>query len=233
MTHLEPALKQEINTLINESMAVFSLENPTPGLSILLRAWELLPDDKQDSDEGYMLSKYIIHVYFRTGDFVNAALWQDTFTRCDQATRNTGESEFMAGKIAFAQGNMEAAKSFFSIANRKSEGRCFTKDDKQYKALLDKKEIRPTEFKALLDLSFKEFDAKNYSYALSLLYDCLNLQLMSPVVYLQKGKCHFELNELDHAADALTRAFMLEGLDVFKHEDPKYIAFLKTRIDIS
>ncbi|MGL4597076.1 MAG: hypothetical protein ACRCYO_06095, partial [Bacteroidia bacterium] len=125
MTPLEPALKQEINALINESMSVFSLENPTPGLTILQRAWDLLPEDKQDSDEGYMLSKYIIHVYFRSGDMTNAALWQDTFTRCDHAVRNTGESEFMAGKIAFASGDMDAAKLFFSLANKKSEGRCF------------------------------------------------------------------------------------------------------------
>ncbi|MBL4594037.1 MAG: hypothetical protein JKX68_09505 [Flavobacteriales bacterium] len=43
---------------------------------------------------------------------------------------------------------------------------------------------------------------------------------------------HFELNELDHAADSFTRAYMLEDENVFKGQDSKYFDFLKTRIEI-
>lgn len=232
MPELEKLKKAKIREMIGEAMNVFSLEEPQPGLSILLEAWELLPFQKYTWDEGYQLSNYIIHVYFRTGDYKNAHKWQDTFIQCDNANRNRGESEFMAGKIAYEMNNLEVAKNYFSIANTKSEGRCFYEEDKKYKKLLDKKDIRPTGFKELLNLSEKEIEKRNYSYALSLLYDCLNIERMDPKVYFLKGVCHFEHGEAEHAADSFARAYMLGELDPFEGQDKKYLEFTKTKIQI-
>ncbi|MFN8712900.1 MAG: hypothetical protein ACK5Z2_08605 [Bacteroidota bacterium] len=55
---------------------------------------------------------------------------------------------------------------------------------------------------------------------------------MNPLVHLNKGVCHFELDEPDQAADSFTRAYMLEGEAVFGKIDIKYFEFLKTRIEI-
>lgn len=232
MPELEKVKKAKISELIGEAMNVFSLDDPQPCLSILLEAWNLLPFQKHTWEEGCQLSNYIIHVYFRTGDYKNALKWQDTFIQCDNANRNQGVSEFMAGKIAYELNNMEVAKSYFSIANTKSEGRCFYDEDEKYKKLLDKKDIRPTGFKALLKLSEKEIEQRNYSYALSLLYDCLNIERMDPNVYFLKGVCHFEHGEADHAADSFARAYMLGEFEPFKGYHPKYLEFLKSRIQI-
>lgn len=38
---------------------------------------------------------------------------------------DSDDKEFIAGKVAFELGDLETAKEFFNIANKKSEGRCF------------------------------------------------------------------------------------------------------------
>lgn len=54
----------------------------------------------------------------------------------------------------------------------------------------------------------------------------------NPLLHLRIGQAHFERGEFDAAADALTRAYALDGEDVFAGEDEKYLAFLATRIDL-
>jgi len=56
--------------------------------------------------------------------------------------------------------------------------------------------------------------------------------LGNPFLHLRLGQCNFELGQLDRAADELTRAYMGDGTDIFNDEDPKYWAFLTTRIDM-
>ncbi|MGL5889175.1 MAG: hypothetical protein ACRC3B_04785 [Bacteroidia bacterium] len=232
MKELDAELKSTIDQSITSAMSVFSLDSPEQSIAMLLDAWALLPDEKQQWSESFLLSKYIVNVYFRTGNLQKAKEWSVIFLNCDHAQRNYGESEMMAGKIAHQEGYLESAKQYFSIANQKSEGRCFSGDDKQYKKMLDKTDVRPAKLKPLLALAAKEFAAKKYSVALSLYYDCLNHDLVNPVVHLNKGICHFELSEPDQAADSFTRAYMLKGDAVFRNIDAKYFEFLKTRIEL-
>lgn len=56
--------------------------------------------------------------------------------------------------------------------------------------------------------------------------------LGNPFIHLRLGQCHFELADLDKAADELMRAYMADGLEIFETENPKYFAFLKTRAQI-
>jgi tetratricopeptide (TPR) repeat protein len=56
--------------------------------------------------------------------------------------------------------------------------------------------------------------------------------LGNPYVHLRLGQCAFEAGGLDRAADELTRAYMGAGLDILLEDDPKYLAFLETRIQI-
>ncbi len=55
----------------------------------------------------------------------------------------------------------------------------------------------------------------------------------NPFLHLRLGQCQFEIGDLDQAADELTRAYTLEGEELFSEDDPKYLEFLKTRIDLS
>lgn len=52
----------------------------------------------------------------------------------------------------------------------------------------------------------------------------------NPFLHLRLGQCHFELGNLDLAADELARAFLSEGDEIFDDEDPKYLDFVKTRL---
>lgn len=52
----------------------------------------------------------------------------------------------------------------------------------------------------------------------------------NPFIHLRLGQCALEQGDLALAAEHLTRAYALEGADIFELDDPKYFAFLKTRI---
>ncbi len=54
--------------------------------------------------------------------------------------------------------------------------------------------------------------------------------LENPFIHLRLGQSFFEIGETEKAADSLARAYLLEGAQIFKDEDPKYFEFLKTRI---
>ncbi|UJF25222.1 tetratricopeptide repeat protein [Suttonella sp. R2A3] len=54
----------------------------------------------------------------------------------------------------------------------------------------------------------------------------------NPFIHMRLGQCQLEIGNLDRATDELLRAFALEGDDIFAEEDPKYLAFLKARVDI-
>ena len=54
--------------------------------------------------------------------------------------------------------------------------------------------------------------------------------LGQPFIHLRLGELAFEDERMDRAADELTRAYMGAGLEIFELEDPKYLAFLRTKI---
>lgn len=56
--------------------------------------------------------------------------------------------------------------------------------------------------------------------------------LGNPYIHLRLGQLYFERNDVDKAADELTRAYMGGGIDIFMEDDPKYLEFLETRIGL-
>lgn len=56
--------------------------------------------------------------------------------------------------------------------------------------------------------------------------------LGNPYIHLRLGQLYYEQGGLDKAADELTRAYMGAGLDIFMEDDPKYLEFLETKIEI-
>lgn len=52
-------------------------------------------------------------------------MWSEQIFLTGFARIDSGDKEFIAGKVAFELNDLETAKEFFSIANKKSEGRCF------------------------------------------------------------------------------------------------------------
>lgn len=79
------------------------------------------------------------------------------------------------------------------------------------------------------DLYFSTADYRQTVNAIGQAMHCPGA-LGNPFLHLRLGEAQFELGDLDRAADELCRAYVGAGAEIFKDEDSKYFAFLKTRI---
>ncbi|MGF6495509.1 tetratricopeptide (TPR) repeat protein [Luteibacter sp. 621] len=84
---------------------------------------------------------------------------------------------------------------------------------------------------ALGDLNFRTDSFERAFKAYSNAVQCAN-GLGNPYIHLRRGQSSFELGDMDRAADELARAYMGAGLDIFMEDDPKYLEFLETKIEI-
>lgn len=85
---------------------------------------------------------------------------------------------------------------------------------------------------AIGDANFFNKDFKAGVDNLTSAMNCPN-GIGNPFVHLRLGQCQYELGNLEKAADELTRAYAIEGKDIFEGEDSKYFEFLKTKININ
>ncbi|AIF45971.1 tetratricopeptide repeat protein [Dyella japonica] len=53
----------------------------------------------------------------------------------------------------------------------------------------------------------------------------------NPFIHLRLGQCELELGNVDDAVENLTRAYALEGKEIFERDDPKYFTFLQSTIE--
>lgn len=51
-------------------------------------------------------------------------------------------------------------------------------------------------------------------------------------IHLRLGQNYFELGKLEKALDELTKALTGGGVEIFAEDDPKYLEFLKKKIDL-
>jgi tetratricopeptide (TPR) repeat protein len=87
---------------------------------------------------------------------------------------------------------------------------------------------------AFTALGEANFYSGNYPAALSAFKEALKAPggVENPLLHLRLGQTYFESGDLDPAADSLTRAYALDGTDIFEGEDDKYLAFLASRIEL-
>ena len=83
---------------------------------------------------------------------------------------------------------------------------------------------------AIGDANFLKGDFESGRQHFALAMHCPNA-IGNPFLHLRLGQCSLEVNDEDVAADELTRAYMAEGHQIFENDDPKYFAFLKTKLD--
>jgi tetratricopeptide (TPR) repeat protein len=83
---------------------------------------------------------------------------------------------------------------------------------------------------AIGDAHFAEGDYAGALHALGHAMHCPDA-IGNPFLHLRLGQCQLELGNLERAAEELARAYMGAGREVFDAEDPKYLAFLSTRIE--
>ncbi|WP_128102965.1 hypothetical protein [Paenibacillus sp. DCT19] len=126
MATLLPQIKEKFENIINESDEKFKDANYDESIFLLEEAWNLIPSPKGlYSEESYHLVKDIIDTCFIKNDFKKAKEWADKIFLTGFDRIDSGDKEFISGRVAFELGDLETAKEFFRIASDKSEGRCF------------------------------------------------------------------------------------------------------------
>ncbi|CAH1191262.1 tetratricopeptide repeat protein [Paenibacillus sp. JJ-223] len=78
------------------------------------------------------------------------------------------------------------------------------------------------------------FHMKNYDKAFKCFYNAVQCPkgVGNPYIHLRLGQLYYEQENLEKAADELTRAYMGAGIGIFMEDDPKYLEFLETKIEI-
>ncbi|KMY31485.1 hypothetical protein ACZ11_04415 [Lysinibacillus xylanilyticus] len=126
MAFLQSPIKDKFESLLDKSNKEFDNGNHLDSIFLLEEAWDLIPEPKGIySEESFHLVKDIIATYSIINDFKKAKEWADKIYLTGYARIDSGDKEFISGKVTFELGDLETAKEFFSIANNKSEGRCF------------------------------------------------------------------------------------------------------------
>lgn len=83
---------------------------------------------KTESGLGYLILKSLVTNYTRKKQYIIAFQWAELFDTFDfvKAGRiDSGEKDYYLGIANYNIGNSEKAKSYFTIAIKKSKGRCF------------------------------------------------------------------------------------------------------------
>lgn len=126
MAILQSPIKEEFERLLEISNEQFNNGNYNDSILNLEKAWDIIPNPKGIyCEESYHLVKDIISTCFIINDLKKAKVWSEKIFLTGFARIDSGDKEFIAGKVAFELNDLETAKEFFSIANKKSEGRCF------------------------------------------------------------------------------------------------------------
>lgn len=78
------------------------------------------------------------------------------------------------------------------------------------------------------------FRLGNYDKCFKCFYNAVQCPkgLGNPFIHLRLGQMYYEQENMDKAADELTRAYMGSGMEMFMEDDPKYLEFLETKIEI-
>ncbi|MBQ2983025.1 MAG: hypothetical protein IJD58_13065 [Lachnospiraceae bacterium] len=138
MAYVEGELGDKIQELMDESNEQYDNGEYKKSIDLLIEAWNELPNDKVQYDESFLIIWGILDIAIHINDIETMNQWVDKIFIADPGRGDTGEREMWAGRVAYESNNIEKAKGYFEIANKKSRGRCFGEEDGKYKDLLGK-----------------------------------------------------------------------------------------------
>lgn len=132
MAELTSPLYEEVDELRAKSVQLARSGDHLERVKVLLQAWDLLPQPKEQWDESYYLASYLIDSYLNVQNPAKANEWVEILVNCDPERDDDGERELFAGVVAYELGDFEKAKKNFAIADKESNGRNFKKVDSKY-----------------------------------------------------------------------------------------------------
>lgn len=129
---LDNELSKCIDSLIDRSNEEYDKGRYLESIEILEDAWHRLPEPKGGYSESYYIASDISEICIKLNKLEEAKKWSDELFKCGLHRIDSGERELLAGKVAFESSEFDMAKKYFTIANEKSEGRCFEDESKKY-----------------------------------------------------------------------------------------------------
>ncbi|WP_204251713.1 hypothetical protein [Flavobacterium ginsenosidimutans] len=223
MASLKGILGKEIEDLIQESHHLFDKKDYKKSIDVLIKAWDKLPEDKNQYDESFYIVSYILDTALFIKDIQTMNEWVDKIFYADPERGDYGQREMWAGKVAFESNQKEKALEYFKIANKKSKGRLFSGENAIYKDFLNEKitELSDEIYTEITNLTDKgnKFIEKN---KLSDAIDCFNKALdlvPSPKsdweaatwIYTALGDVYFLNKNYSQALENLHNAFNCPG----------------------
>lgn len=139
MPYVDGALGESIEKIMNESNMEFNNNNFVNSIRLLEEAWELLPGEKVNYSESYLIVYGILKISILIEDKERMSNWVEKIFVCAPQRGDTGERELWAGKVAYETGEFEKAKEYLDTAYIKSKGRCFSSKDSKYLKYIKKR----------------------------------------------------------------------------------------------
>lgn len=136
MAYVEGELGEKIQELMDESNVQYDKGEYRKSIDLLIDAWNELPNDKVQYDESFLIIWGILEISIQINEIDIMNQWVDKIFIADPGRGDTGEREMWAGRVAYESNNMDKAKEYLEIANKKSRGRCFGDNDTKYKKML-------------------------------------------------------------------------------------------------
>lgn len=148
MACVEGTLGEKIEEIRAKCREMISGDEAEAAITMLEEAWELLPDGKYEYDESFHIVAYILEAAIKTNNKECLLKWMDRVLLADPERDQYdkgGEKDMWVGRASYALGDFENAKKYMKMANEKTKGRCFRKNDTVFKnfyfGIVDKKQI--------------------------------------------------------------------------------------------
>ncbi|MEH7607795.1 hypothetical protein [Priestia megaterium] len=136
MIQIEPEKQVRIEKYKTKSDECFENNDYETSIDLLVQAWGEIPQPKGLYPDTYNIVRDIIDTFIVIKNYKSAKQWLNHLYTSDFERIDDGEREFLSGSIYYELGELNVAKEFFDISNKKSEGRSFEGQDVKYIKLL-------------------------------------------------------------------------------------------------
>lgn len=134
-------IRKRVEELRVKSVEAFKKESYIDAIYILEKAWDILPGNKIDEKESFIIVSYILEAAIRLKNKKVMVKWVEKIADANPMRPDCGEREMWIGKVNYELGNFDKAEEYLSIAYQKSGGRSFTSRDMVYMHFLRERMI--------------------------------------------------------------------------------------------
>ena len=111
---------------------LFTAADYQSGLKLLAELWDRIPAPKEEINNSYLIVRYGVAFAHKVGDLDLAWEWALKGLAYRGGFNLGGESEFLAGEVAFARGDHKTAVDYFRMARKASGKRLFRDKNPKY-----------------------------------------------------------------------------------------------------